>query len=172
MTPNNLKLNPNPPVEWRVVWEIDILAATAEDAARVARDIQRDPRSIASVFKVCGDGADRWTEIDLGEIDPVPEIPTAPAPVDDPIYSPAQAECEGWRMWIFDGRFRVVRLDDPEYSPTVFMSDAAALEFVEQQAAQGSMYHMAAVGWVGRPVPEFKSIGKRAPPPPEAPTPR
>ena len=82
MTPNNLKLNPNPPQEWRVKWEIDILTDTAEDAAREARDIQRDPRSIASVFHVIGEGMDKFVEIDLGEIDPIPEITThhAPAP--------------------------------------------------------------------------------------------
>lgn len=80
MTPNNLKLNPNPPVEWRVKWEIDILADTAEDAARQARDIQRDPRSIASVFLVAGEGLGVWHEIDLGPLEsPEPTQVVEPA---------------------------------------------------------------------------------------------
>ena len=37
---------------FRVVWEIDINADDAEQAARIAFAIQRDPLSIASVFTV------------------------------------------------------------------------------------------------------------------------
>lgn len=37
---------------YTVVWRIDILAKTAEDAARQALDIQRDPFSFATVFEV------------------------------------------------------------------------------------------------------------------------
>ena len=37
----------------RVIWEIDIEADTARDAARVkALEMQRNPKSIATVFKV------------------------------------------------------------------------------------------------------------------------
>lgn len=157
MTPNNLKLNPNPPVEWRVQWEIDILANTAEDAAREARDIQRDPHSTASVFKVCGDGANIWTEIDIGAIDPTPEIPTAPAPVDNPVDHPEQAEREGWRLWIKDGRYQIVMLDDPAHpQPDQFASDSAAQDFVALRAMQGSVYHLAAINAVNTPAPPPK----------------
>ena len=37
---------------YRVVWEIDIDADTPEEAARIALDIQRDPESLATVFRV------------------------------------------------------------------------------------------------------------------------
>lgn len=36
----------------RVRWEIDVEARTAREAARKALEIQRDPRSIATVFDV------------------------------------------------------------------------------------------------------------------------
>ena len=47
----------------RVIWEIDIEADTARDAARKALDIQRNPKSIATVFKVAN--PERTVEIDL-----------------------------------------------------------------------------------------------------------
>ena len=158
MTPNNLKLNPNPPKEWRVVWEIDILAGTAEDAAREARDIQRDPRSIASVFLVGNPQRelDVFETIDLGEIDPVPEIPTAPAPVGNPIDHPEQAEREGWGLFGVDGRYQILMLDDPSYRPPEQLeSDGAALAFVGHRATNGSRYHQAALDLVGQLVPRF-----------------
>jgi hypothetical protein len=37
---------------YRVSWEIDIEADSARDAARKAQDIQLDPSSTATVFKV------------------------------------------------------------------------------------------------------------------------
>jgi hypothetical protein len=39
-----------------VRWEIDIEADTAEDAARKALAIQRDPESIATIFEVSRPG--------------------------------------------------------------------------------------------------------------------
>ena len=36
----------------KVRWDIDIEARTAEEAARKALDVQRDPESIATVFEV------------------------------------------------------------------------------------------------------------------------
>lgn len=38
--------------EWRVMWVIDILAETPEDAALKAYAIQQDEESIATVFNV------------------------------------------------------------------------------------------------------------------------
>lgn len=40
---------------YRVTWDIDVIADTAEEAARWALRIQRDPQSIATVFDVEGD---------------------------------------------------------------------------------------------------------------------
>lgn len=42
--------------EYRVTWYIDIYAASPEDAARRALEIQRDPESIATIFDVALDG--------------------------------------------------------------------------------------------------------------------
>lgn len=39
-------------VEYRVTWTIEVSAASAEDAARQAREIQLDPASTATVFHV------------------------------------------------------------------------------------------------------------------------
>ena len=38
--------------EYTVRWEIEISAASPEEAARMALDIQRDPTSLATVFTV------------------------------------------------------------------------------------------------------------------------
>ena len=57
-------------LEYRVRWEIDgIEADSALEAARIAKAIQRDPESIASVFLVqpIYDDDDDWTEIDLSK---------------------------------------------------------------------------------------------------------
>jgi hypothetical protein len=40
------------PREYLVSWEIELLGASPEDAARGAQDAQRDPRSRATVFTV------------------------------------------------------------------------------------------------------------------------
>jgi hypothetical protein len=42
--------------EYRVVWEIDIIAYCPLDAAKTAQDIMQDKKSLAQVFKVglCG----------------------------------------------------------------------------------------------------------------------
>lgn len=52
--------------DYRVSWEIDIVAASPEDAARQAREIQLRPSSIANVFDV-SDGED-ITRVDLEEV--------------------------------------------------------------------------------------------------------
>jgi hypothetical protein len=53
----------------RVKWEIDIDAATPQEAAQKALEIQRDPDSIATVFEVDG------VHVDLGEpITILPEL--------------------------------------------------------------------------------------------------
>jgi spore germination protein YaaH len=52
-------------MEYRVTWLIDIDAESFEDAARLAREIQLDPESIATHFIVLDrDGNERevWTE--------------------------------------------------------------------------------------------------------------
>lgn len=55
-------------MEYRVIWEIDIKADSAEGAAREALKIQRDPDSIATVFDVTSeDGETR--RVDLTEIE-------------------------------------------------------------------------------------------------------
>ncbi len=37
---------------WRVTWLIDVHAETAEDAATIAREVQRKPENSAAVFRV------------------------------------------------------------------------------------------------------------------------
>ncbi|MGH2510639.1 MAG: hypothetical protein ACRDHZ_24970 [Ktedonobacteraceae bacterium] len=54
------------PIEkhYRVRWEIDIDAASSEEAARQALDIQRDPESTATLFDVfehAQDGSGVWS---------------------------------------------------------------------------------------------------------------
>lgn len=52
-----------------VVWRIDVDAISQEDAARQAREMQRDPLSTAGVFDVTrADGGDEIT-IDLDDLD-------------------------------------------------------------------------------------------------------
>jgi hypothetical protein len=48
--------------EYKVSWEIDVLAASPREAAEKALAIHRDPGSIATVFNVGGE------EIDLDEM--------------------------------------------------------------------------------------------------------
>lgn len=61
--------------EYRVIWEIDIEAETAEDAARQALEIQRNPESIATVFGVAkrlpGGLRTRFVpiDVDVGEVE-------------------------------------------------------------------------------------------------------
>lgn len=50
-------------MDYRVIWEIDIEADSPEDAAKKAREIQRDPKSTAVYFKVT-EHANYW-HIDL-----------------------------------------------------------------------------------------------------------
>lgn len=59
--------------EFRVAWVVDVDAKNHEDAAKAALAMQRDPRSIATVFEVaprceCGEyHADDLKTIDLME---------------------------------------------------------------------------------------------------------
>ena len=43
-----------PEKEYKVKWEIDISAGSAEEAAKLAKEIQLDENSIANVFEVTG----------------------------------------------------------------------------------------------------------------------
>lgn len=38
-------------MEYRVIWEIEIGARNPREAAKIARAIQRDPKSLAGVFE-------------------------------------------------------------------------------------------------------------------------
>ena len=52
-------------MEYRVTWTIDIEAKSFEDAARVAREIQLDPKSLATHFIVkdeSGDDREVWAD--------------------------------------------------------------------------------------------------------------
>lgn len=52
---------------YKVVWEIDIEADNPEKAAQQALEIQRDPESIATVFRIHDiDSGDFICEVDLG----------------------------------------------------------------------------------------------------------
>ena len=55
-------------MQYRIVWEIDLDAESAEDAALQALEIQRDPASIATCFIVIDENGTRQ-EIDLGDKD-------------------------------------------------------------------------------------------------------
>ena len=39
-------------MDYRVVWEIDIEAESFKEAAEIAREIQRDPESLATYFTI------------------------------------------------------------------------------------------------------------------------
>ena len=54
--------------EYRVSWEIDIIAESGEEAARKALAIHRKPDSIATVFRVV-DESGKGYNVDLTEID-------------------------------------------------------------------------------------------------------
>ena len=51
---------------YRVIWEIDIEAGSARQAAQRALEIQRNPESIATVFAVCNAAGNAET-VDLEE---------------------------------------------------------------------------------------------------------
>lgn len=53
---------------YRVEWSMEIDADSAEQAARRALEIHRDPASIATVFDVYDEGGDK-ERIDLLELD-------------------------------------------------------------------------------------------------------
>ncbi len=55
--------------EYLVSWNIQIIADTPVEAARKALEIQRDPNSIASVFRVEDWKTGRGQTIDLDELD-------------------------------------------------------------------------------------------------------
>lgn len=56
--------------DFRVTWEIDVFdAPTPEAAARKALKTQRNPESIATVFRVSEHGSPEGVEIDLTELD-------------------------------------------------------------------------------------------------------
>lgn len=44
--------------EYRVVWEIDIVASSPREAAKQALEIQRDPESLATVFDILDEDGD------------------------------------------------------------------------------------------------------------------
>ena len=54
--------------EYTVEWSIDINADSALEAARIARDIQRDPNSWANYFEVHHNGT--TVDIDLDTYEP------------------------------------------------------------------------------------------------------
>lgn len=57
--------------EYRVVWEIDVVAASAREAAEAARTIQKNPGSHATVFQV-SDGKET-VRVDL--LEPLDDLP-------------------------------------------------------------------------------------------------
>lgn len=71
--------------DFRVAWEIDVFdAPTPEAAARKALKTQRNPESIATVFRVSEHGSPEGVEIDLSELD---EAPQATAGEGDEIFA-------------------------------------------------------------------------------------
>lgn len=71
--------------DFRVTWEIDVFdAPTPEAAARKALKTQRNPESIATVFRVSEHGSPEGVEIDLTELD---EVAQATAGESDEIFA-------------------------------------------------------------------------------------
>jgi len=53
--------------EFRIVWEIDLSAESFEQAGDLALEIQRDPASIATVFKITDQATGETRELDLSK---------------------------------------------------------------------------------------------------------
>lgn len=53
--------------EYKVIWEIEVDAPSAEAAAEQAREIQLDPNSHATVFQVIEEGGMARFLVDLAE---------------------------------------------------------------------------------------------------------
>ena len=51
--------------DYRVAWEIDIAARSPRHAAEIARSIQSDPDSLATVYGVTGPASRRAVTVDL-----------------------------------------------------------------------------------------------------------
>lgn len=58
--------------EYRVIWEIDIVASSPREAAKQALEIQRDPESLATVFDILDEDGDSH-RVDLLE-EPAAEL--------------------------------------------------------------------------------------------------
>lgn len=59
--------------EYLIEWTIELDAESPEDAARAALAIQRDPDSLATMFKVYGEDG-KYVVIDLAELDEQSEV--------------------------------------------------------------------------------------------------
>lgn len=70
---HNADDTPNGETHYRVVWEIDIWADTALQAALEAQKIQRDLDSVATIFSVTnrelGHDPDAFIALDLAEVE-------------------------------------------------------------------------------------------------------
>lgn len=64
------------PTNYRVSWEIDVLASSPEEAAREARAAQTRPGTMATVFTVQGEGFTDPVAVDLTELDGAAPAPT------------------------------------------------------------------------------------------------
>lgn len=53
--------------EYRVIWEIDIVASSPIEAAKQALEIQRNPESLATVFAIFDEDGD-FHRVDLLEV--------------------------------------------------------------------------------------------------------
>ena len=71
--------------EYRVMWEIDLCATSAREAAQQALAIQRDPQSIAAVFDVCHLGGGTPARIDLDDHDEDENTPGQQEITGDPL---------------------------------------------------------------------------------------
>jgi|TARA_R100001015_G_C4596932_1_gene152097 hypothetical protein len=49
--------------EYRIVWELDVIARNPEEAAKQALDVQRDPESDALLFYVSGEGHNYFVDL-------------------------------------------------------------------------------------------------------------
>lgn len=87
---------------FRVVWEIDIYAETAEEAALKALKIQRDPNSIATYFHVLDQDGQR-VSVDLEEIGHTVVAPAQAESADLALVPDAPDECEGSDFTLKEG---------------------------------------------------------------------
>lgn len=92
-------------MEYHVTWTIEVQASSSEEAARLARDIQLDPNSLATHFVVAGeDKAVRPIELDAnGHAKRAPAPKSAVDAYDGPAAPPEDGETLYYEVYWIEG---------------------------------------------------------------------